>query len=265
VTWALQPGTLDLGFDPGNDLTYLAGVIFRYVPIDFSPGAQNRVDAAAAITTTSLASSEILGLGQPNTALGTPAIGMAVTKSGRTTGVTTGTVLAVNSTVNVSYGSCGTATFVGQVLTSARLGDSGDSGSVVLEQGTNTPVGLYFAGSAFSGVMNPILDVYLALRVFVDTDSPPAMPSVAELQQQAARARVDARIQALKLIQARHEVRLLSIPGVRGVGIGSNAAGDDLALMVFCEKLTDRLRKALPTEIEGRSVRLIETGSFFAH
>jgi hypothetical protein len=267
VTWALQPGTLDIGFDPGNDPAYLAGVVFRYVPIDFTPGAQNKVDAAAAITTTSLASSEILGLGFPNKALGTPTIGMAVTKSGRTTGVTTGTVLAVNSTVNVNYGDCGTATFVGQVITSASLGDSGDSGSIVLEQGTNTPVGLYFAGSSFTGVMNPILEVYLALRVFIDVDtgSETEISSVAELQQQAARIPVDARIKALKLIQARHQARLLSVHGVRGVGIGKNETGDGLALMVFCEKLTDKLRKSLPAEIEGARVRLIETGRFVAH
>jgi hypothetical protein len=261
----LQPGTLDLGFDPGNDPAYVAGAIFRYVPIDFSPTAQNKVDAAVAVTTTGLASAEILGLGQPNPVLGTPAIGMAITKSGRTTGVTTGTVLAVNSTVNVGYGSCGTARFTGQVITSARLGDSGDSGSVVLEQGTNTPVGLYFAGSALSGVMTPILDVYIALRVFVDTDTAPAISSVAELQQQASRFPARPRIQVLKSIQARNEARLFEVRGVRGVGIGRNKSGDDLALIVFCEKVTDRLKNALPTEIEGAAVRLVETGDFVAH
>jgi len=76
---------------------------------------------------------------------------------------------------------------------------------------------------------------------------------------------VDDRIQALKLIQARHEARLLSVPGIRGVGIGRNEAGDGFALMVFCEKMTDRLLKLLPTEIEGTRVRLIETGNFVAH
>ena len=73
-----------------------------------------------------------------------PAVGMAITKSSRTTGVTTGIVLAINSTVNATYGSCGTAAFVVQAITTAGLGDSGDSGSVVLEQGTNTPVASNF-------------------------------------------------------------------------------------------------------------------------
>jgi len=265
MTWTVQPGSLDLGFDPGNDPSYVAGLVFRFVPIDFTPGARNRVDAAAAVTTTSYASAEILGLGQPNAALGAATIGMPVTKSGRTTGVTTGTVIAVNATVSVNYGSCGTATFEGQVITSAGLGDSGDSGSIVLEQGTNTPVGLYFAGSFFSGIMNPILDVYRELRVFVDTDAPAEISSVAELRQQAASMPVDARIGMLKQIQQRHEAQLLSVPGVNGVGIGMDEAGNDTVLVVFYEQLTDQSRKTVPLELEGVKVRLVKSGAFVAH
>jgi hypothetical protein len=265
MTWTVQPGSLDLGFDPGNDPAYVAGLVFRYVPIDFTPGARNRVDAAVAVTTPSYASDEILGLGEPNPILGTATVGMPVTKSGRTTGVTTGTVLAVNSTVSVSYGSCGTATFEGQVITTAGLGASGDSGSVVLEQVTNTPVGLYFAGSAFSGIMNPILDVYTALRVFVDADQSEGISTMAELQQKAASMPVDARIRLLKQIQKRHETRLLSVPGVSGVGIGMDEAGMNAVLVVFCEKLTAKVRTAIPSELEGVQVRLIESGVFVAH
>ena len=72
MTRVIQPGSLDLGFDPGNDPAYLAGFDFNYVPLDFTPGALNKVDAAIAYTTTSFASAEILGLGQPNPVLGVP-------------------------------------------------------------------------------------------------------------------------------------------------------------------------------------------------
>lgn len=266
MTWALQPGSADLGFDPGNDPTYLVGVDFNYVPLDFTLGAQNKVDAAIAYTTPSFASTEILGLGQPNPVLGVATVGMALTKSGRTSGVTTGTVLAVNATVNVNYGSaCGTARFTGQVITSAGLGTGGDSGSVVLEQGSNTPVGLYFAGSATSGIMNPILDVYLALRVFVDTDTPAAMIFEADLQNQAASLPVDNRITLLKKIQARHQARFLAVQGVRGVGIGLDESGSEPVLVVFGEKITPALRRAIPKSVEGSPVRLIESGVFVAH
>lgn len=197
--------------------------------------------------------------------MGIPVVGMEITKSGRTTGVTTGSVLAINSTVNVSYGSCGTARFIGQVMTTAGLGSSGDSGSVVLEQDTNTPVGLYFAGSALSGVMNPILDVYTALRVFVDADGFEGISTLAELQQKAASMPVDARIRQLKQVQKRHEARLLSVPGVRGVGIGMDEARRDAVLVVFVEKLTDRLKNTIPSKLEGARVRLIESGVIVAH
>ena len=265
MTWSLQPGTLDLGFDPGNNPAYLAGLVFRFIPIDFSPGAQNRVDAAIAYTTTSLASAEILGLGQPNRMVGTPAVGMPITKSGRTTGVTTGTVTALNATVNVSYGTCGTATFVDQVITTAGLGASGDSGSVVLEQGTNTPVGLYFAGSPTSGVMSPILEVYRALWVVVDSDAPATIKSEADLLAQAEKLPVDAEIEAIKPVQDRYEASLLSVPGVVGVGIGRDETGENAVLVVFCEKLTSALQAAVPADVEGVRVRLVESGRFEAH
>jgi hypothetical protein len=265
MTWVLQPGTLDLGNDPGNDTTYIAGVVFRYVPISFTLGTTNLVDAAVAITNTNLASTSILGLGQPNPALGTAYAGMQVTKSGRTTGVTTSTVLSVNSTVNISYGSCGVARFVNQVVTGGDLGDSGDSGSIVLEQGTNTPVGLYFAGSSTTGIMNPILNVYLALGVFVDSEASPTISSETELHQMASRLQPDPRIEALKVVQARHEEGILSIRGVRGIGIGANAAGQKPAFIVYVEKLGDRLRSRLPTSIEGTPVRLVESGDIIAH
>lgn len=265
VTWTVQPGTLDLGFDPGNDPAYLAGAVFRVVPIDFSQGATNTVDAATAITTSGLASTEILGLGQPNPVLGTATVGMSVTKSGRTTGVTTGKVIAVNLTVNVGYGQCGTATFVGQVITTAGLGGSGDSGSVVLEQDTNTPVGLYFAGSALTGVMNPILDVYLALKVFVDSDIQPVSVLENDIRRQATRLPVDKRIEALKLIQARHESRILSHRGVSGIGIGMDENSGQPILVVFCEKITQQLRDAIQSEVDEVKVRLYESGEIVAH
>lgn len=129
----------------------------------------------------------------------------------------------------------------------------------------NTPVGLYFAGSAFSGVMNPILDVYTALRVFVDTDESEGISTLAELQQKAASMPVDARIRLLKQVQERHEARLLSVPGVRGVGIGMDEARKDTVLVVFVEKLTEKLKKTIPSELEGVRVRMIESGVIVAH
>ena len=264
-TWILQPGTLDIGFDPGQDPTYVAGFLAGAVPIEFSPTANNIVDAAVAITNPSLASTEILGIGNPTPQLGFATPGMPLIKSGRTTGVTTGTVQSINATVLVSYGSeCGTARFVGQAITNAGLGAGGDSGSVVLNGNTRAPVGLYFAGSPFNGVMNQIYWVYASLGVFVDSNVPVTSSDRRSIEQLRV-PYVDERITKLEAVQARHEARIMSIPGVVGVGIGLAENGKDMALIVYCEKMTPEVVSKVPKSVEGASVRLIESGRFEAH
>lgn len=129
------------------------------------------MDAAIAFTVPSLADKTILDLGLPTPQLAIAGPGMEVTKSGRTTCVIAGTVESINTTVLVNYGACGTAQFVGQVVvTPGSFSVGGDSGSVVLEKFTMTPVGLLFAGSPARTIMNHILFVYLSLGVFADFD-----------------------------------------------------------------------------------------------
>jgi hypothetical protein len=96
--------------------------------------------------------------------------GLAVKKSGRTTGFTRSTIDIINATVSVTYedecaGSVrGTATFTGQIVARNRGNsflDSGDSGSLMVEDVDTTPraVGLLFAGSSSYAIANPIDDV----------------------------------------------------------------------------------------------------------
>jgi len=168
-TWILQPGTLDIGSDPGNDPEFLVGLKFQSIPIDFTPGATNLVDAAIAFTIPTFSDNTILDIGPPTPEFALALPGMKVIKSGRTTGVTEGTVQAINTTVLVSYDTCGIARFVKQVIvTPGTFSSGGDSGSVVLEENTMKPVGLLFAGGPFHTVINHILFVYLSLGVFVD-------------------------------------------------------------------------------------------------
>src|SRR5262245_44587526 len=62
---AVQPGTLDIGSDPGPDPQFVVGRFSKrvdMVPLGFGT---NLVDAAIAGTNTALASTEILGIGEP--------------------------------------------------------------------------------------------------------------------------------------------------------------------------------------------------------
>ncbi len=124
----------------------------------------NLVDAAIA---TPLESSdvarEILEVGTITGSL--PAtLGMPVRKYGRTTDRTEGTVLAIHSTVDVSYGTGKIARFEEQVVSGA-MSAGGDSGSLVVHRDSQDAVGLLFAGSASSTIYSPIDFVLDALEL----------------------------------------------------------------------------------------------------
>ncbi len=168
----LCPNTAPLGtlqFQPGefdNNCTTIGatniGSLNSFVPL--VKGANNTVDAAFVASDTSLISSTILDIGTPATTPKDPTLKLQVKKSGRTTGLTTGTVSTINATVLVSYGAgCGTHKFVGQfIVTPGSFSAAGDSGSPVVDSGSN-PVGLLFAGSSTSTICNPIKTVLSAL------------------------------------------------------------------------------------------------------
>ena len=144
-----------------------------FVTIDVS-GADNRVDAALAEVT-----AETLGNSTPAGGYGTPSsqtvpaeTNMAVVKFGRTSSQTTGTIIAINATVDVGY-SAGTARFVDQVVVigdAAGFIKAGDSGSLLVTQAGNNPVALLFAGSLGGRIAigNPIDVVLEELGVQID-------------------------------------------------------------------------------------------------
>ncbi|NOX87428.1 MAG: S46 family peptidase [Calditrichaeota bacterium] len=90
-------------------------------------------------------------------------LGMSVKKSGRTTALTTGVIEQIDVTVSVSYGENKTAVFVDQLM-AGNMSSGGDSGSAVLND-NNEIVGLLFAGSSSSTIMNRIQNVFSALDV----------------------------------------------------------------------------------------------------
>jgi len=90
-------------------------------------------------------------------------LGTSIIKSGRTTGVTTGEILQVDVTVDVRYGQSAVARFTDQVMAGA-MSAGGDSGSAVLDNDHHL-IGLLFAGSEQSTVINRIEHVFTALDV----------------------------------------------------------------------------------------------------
>jgi hypothetical protein len=165
----LQPGRYDTGCatDPAN----VIGTLSKYVPISFS--GNNTVDAAIAATTTSQVgnSTPADGYGTPTSATTTASVNLAVKKYGRTTGLTSGTITAVNATVDVGY-TAGTAHFVNQIIVESNKPfiKAGDSGSLLVTSSGNHPVGLLFAGtqSGKLAVGNNIGAVLSALGISID-------------------------------------------------------------------------------------------------
>ncbi len=161
----LQPGPYDGGVNPGDAI----GVLAEFKTITFSRYASNTIDAAIALcSTATLGNSTPSGYGTPSSTTSPAALGQAVQKYGRTTELTLGQVYALNATVSVRY-STGTARFVNQIIiTPGGFSAGGDSGSLIVTQNGNHPVGLLFAGSTSYTIANPIDAVLAYFGVTVD-------------------------------------------------------------------------------------------------
>jgi hypothetical protein len=185
----LQPGSYDGGeinsdlighlkrFIPiynqsSNDCPFMSGVerlagglvsIFN-LPYRVKPIIlENKVDCALAKPKSeSMITEEILGIGAVND-ITDAKVGMKVKKSGRTSGLTTARIKAINATINVQLSEEETALFTDQIVTEP-FSQPGDSGALVVNS-RNQAVGLLFAGSQKSSVCNNINNVIEALNI----------------------------------------------------------------------------------------------------
>ena len=186
---ALQPGTYDGGQDPADRI----GTLSAWKPISFSASACsgvasdsdcNTIDAAIALTTTGNLGVATLpsGYGTPSASTVSPSIGQSVTKCGRTTGCTTGTVAEINVILDVCYkprglffcASDGVARFVNQIgVSDGTFSAGGDSGSLIVTTSGTNPVGLLFAGGSSRTYANEIGRVLGNFSVTIDTGGTP--------------------------------------------------------------------------------------------
>jgi hypothetical protein len=172
-TGVTQPGLYDLLCIYSR--TYLLGKLYDFEPISFTQ--DNIMDAAIASCKKSDLSNATPedGYGKPKTVTAAAAVGLQVQKYGRTTGLTLGTITAINGTFLVDYAEPGgapkIATFVNQIAVEAASPFllPGDSGALLVTK-TKKPVGLLFAGSANGtlGVANPIDPVLQRFAVTID-------------------------------------------------------------------------------------------------
>jgi hypothetical protein len=215
-------------------------------------------------------------------------VGMPVAKSGRTTGLTCGTISAVAADgVKVQYPtSCGssstfTVTFNNQVLIQGTgFSDAGDSGSLIVSADTAEPTALLFAGDASSGVTvaNPIQDVLTALAdpsnqalpaIVGGNPHPVAACTGSNTTTGMAQSPVQAlpRLSETGMARARaaksaHLAALLSDQAVLGVGIGSEDGSDKAAIVVLVQR--GKQYRPIPESLDGVSTRVQEIGSLRA-
>lgn len=132
------------------------------VPVKADSG-DNLVDCALARPVEDGTFSDCVAeVGMPGLIIVEPVVGMAVKKSGRTTGLTKGKITAVNVTAQVVMGDW-VAVFADQVAMTHMV-DGGDSGSILFEDTPdNNVVGLCFAGSDTISFANRFTNVEVAL------------------------------------------------------------------------------------------------------
>jgi hypothetical protein len=108
---------------------------------------------------------EVLEIGRVE-ASAQPSLGMRVRKSGRTTGLTEGTIADVSADINTPGYPSGTITFHSQIVVegTTTVTDKGDSGSVFVDDDDRV-VGLLYAGSGQRALANPIDAVLAALDI----------------------------------------------------------------------------------------------------
>jgi hypothetical protein len=150
----LQPSRLD-GGTPETDAI---GELIAWTPLAFD-GTPTYVDAAIAQTEESLVDEQVPALGgvlyEPLAA----EQGFIVRKRGRTTGLTRGHIHDPEATLKVRYRTGSvllSEQFLVKGLDGVPFSESGDSGSLVVEERTRQPVGLLCGGSVRFTIVTPI-------------------------------------------------------------------------------------------------------------
>ncbi|KEI15036.1 hypothetical protein [Clostridium haemolyticum] len=157
----LQPGRKYGGKDPEDKIATLSKYIEpKYITPTSSP--ENFVDCAIAkVTDLSKVSNKIKFLGNIK-GIAPAILGENVQKVGCTTELTKGKIIALGVTITIQRPK-GNCIFKNQILTN-KMGEKGDSGSILLDSNLNA-LGLLMSASLSSTGFNPITSVLDSLKV----------------------------------------------------------------------------------------------------
>jgi hypothetical protein len=264
-----QPGMIDNNCQVADivaDLAYAA------------PLGSSNVDAALAELRAGEmdAGGEIMDIGVPSGDTATPAVGMSVAKSGRTTGLTTGAVSSINTTVQVQYQQgCGSGKkfrvlYTNQVvINSSTFSAGGDSGSLIVRNtAAHEPVALLYAGSSTTTIGNPIDEVLLRLGSAAGKTFSFDLSGGGGGGNQARR-RIESNLSAEEIERGSrakdaHERRLMGDPSVLGVGVGEDEFAPGRAAVVVLVR-RGAAASGLARQLDGVAVRIIETDEIVAY
>jgi len=261
----IQPGLIDSNCSATND-NIVGDFAGNLIPL----GTHN-VDVGLSTARSNVdATGSILDIGVPCASIQTATIGMPVMKSGRTTGLTTGSITSVNTSVSVQYQKgCGVGhkfvvSYTNQLVTGA-MSSGGDSGSLLVSNdGSPNPVGLLYAGSTSATIYNPIQDVVNAFTSGGHTFSFVGNACLAGEDESFPTPSAEEIAVALR-VKVENERDLFRHPGVQGVGVG--AAEDnpiEAVIVVYFDPTNDPSALTIPTNIDGVRVRMIVTDRFVA-
>jgi hypothetical protein len=283
-----QPGLVDNRCrDEEED--YVAN-LSTYKRIRFGGVKNNKVDAAIAevVAGTVDPQGRIQGIGLPGDTAVEPFLGMQVKKAGRSSGLTRGTVVLLDTTLVVDFGTEENpkrAKFVGQLMVTpnnSTFVEPGDSGSAVFFDSKECPewVGLLFAGSSDGwGIVTPIKQVFRVLKKLkprgrvspIGCSSAAAnassnlMPLEAVAVKRADEARVERQLRAGRRIVERRSDEILALDGVVGLGLGlQRPEAEEVVLHVLVTDTRPETVDKIPAAIDDIQTEIVETGRFRA-
>ena len=293
----IQPGLIDANCDKTQATTVANLTQFVNLEAESHSASSANIDAAIAQVVSGLVDTggNILYLGESADTNGVPIVGaphagsgvtalvnMSVAKSGRSTGLTCSTVLAVNTNTSIQYtqncdgtGTPFTVVYDNQVdVAGGDFSAQGDSGSLIVSQTTADPVALLYGGSDTDTVANPVTPV---LNFFASGGNSvtfvggavhqvigctlPNAPQSASKTVLPASLSADATQKAVATRDA-HGPALLAYPEVQAVGVAASYDNPaEPAIVFFVTK--GQSHTDIPADVDGIRTQIVE-GELFA-